>query len=133
MTDKALKTPKGQRMTSLEIIKDELARINEARAKANSSLWCYDKNAEWMREIDELPYGKWGEVICDFRTQITENKQTAQKSYSNAQFIALAANEITRLTKALSVAVSALAVYEQAHKASLESIANILSDGKDGK
>lgn len=122
-------------MTSLEIIKDELERINEARAKATQGEW------------DDQPASQ----------QWKDNKA------NNAAFCRLAANEITRLTKALSVAVETLqtmnhlevqfkaqgGVYNpklgcvkhetiwdvttKPSEGALTTIANILSGGKDGK
>lgn len=115
---------------TLKIIKDELARIDEARAKAT--------------ELDTISIDELEEVLDDHGYfSCSENNREC------AEFIALAANEITSLTKALSVAVEILNgvslfkdanrnIYDCAESMSvdaefgLKDIANILSGGKDG-
>lgn len=127
---------------SLKIIKDELARIDEARAKATPLYYTKHEKmkhfTDYLIGVDccqEEPF-----VIADMNRQMDNWKH-------DLEFIALAANEITNLTKALSVAVTTLESYKEAFfyvdgqiyktgsKAdlSLNTIANILSGGKDGK
>lgn len=107
-------------MTSLEIIKDELAKIDEARAKALKGQYEYD----YGRGIRENACG-W------------------------LEYESFATNEITKLTKALSVAVEALSGYQEGcmvdkkfipndAMSAINTIANILrsasvSGSKDGK
>ena len=128
----------------LKIIKEELERINEARAKATQGKW------ESTHSLDKRRGSVFVEnkmLICDYTPDFESNKQI---NANNFALIALAANEITNLTKALSVAVEGLDdhdcrlgseyfdieerfVTDCAKCNALKTIANILSGGKDGK
>ena len=153
MTYNALKTPKGQRMTSLEIIKDELERINKVRnstAFVPKEKWSLEDDSKTIdcpecgNEVESQGY-----VIksADKHQAVDIHLYGMEKICKpQAQFIAMAANEITKLTKAVSVAVTTLESYKDAvfevdgkiykigSKAdlSITTIANILSGGKDG-
>lgn len=132
-------------MTSLQIIKDELARIDEARAKATQGKW--QVSEESFFEVWTFP-----ETNLIAKLSPKDDFSFGKTScFNNSEFIALAANEISNLTKALSVAVSKLDEIDKALRVpaaeyvpaisdafaiidnSYSSIANILSGGKDGK
>lgn len=156
-------------MTSLEIIKDELERINKVR---NST--AFVPKEKWSLEDDSKT------IDCPECGNEVESQGYVIKSADKyqavdihlygmekickpqAQFIAMAANEITKLTKALSVAVETLqtmnhlevqfkaqggvynpklgcvkheTIWDVTTKPSedaLKTIANILSGGEDG-
>lgn len=118
---------------ALKIIKDELARIDEARAKATQGKW--QVSEESFFEVWTFP-----ETNLIAKLSPKDDFSFGKTScYNNSEFIALAANETTRLTKALSVAVTELEEARcentspiDASKA-LTTIAKILSGGKDGK
>lgn len=143
-------------MTSLEIIKDKLARIDEARAKATQGKW--QVSEESFFEVWTFP-----ETNLIARLSPKDDFSFGKTScYNNSEFIALSANEITKLSKALSVAVETLqtmnhlevqfkaqggvynpklgcvkheTIWDVTTKPSedaLTTIANILSGGKDG-
>jgi hypothetical protein len=93
-------------MTSvISQIKAELDRINEARAKATQGKWLYCPSV-WIGFIGRHFF----EVYTPPFEDKTEGTLIAgsKVELEDAQFIALAANEITNLTKALSVAVERL-------------------------
>jgi hypothetical protein len=133
---------------AIKIIKDELERINEARAKATQGKWQISE--ESFFEVWTFP-----ETNLIAKLSPKDDFSFGKTScYNNSEFIALAANEITNLTKALSVAVTKLKeismessttecshddlvklenrVTKKAHFA-IKQIANILSGGKDGE
>lgn len=128
---------------AIKIIKDELARIDEARAMATQGEWhpCGCRHTMINTELNS-------QEILDVCEVVPTDYTSDHQLESNKQFIALAANEITNLTKALSVAVEHIRdinhgfsksglryggiQYEQISAKALTTIANILS-GKDGK
>lgn len=119
---------------ALKIIKDELERINEARAKATPLY--YTKHQKMKHFTDYLI----GVDCCQEEPFVIADMNRNMDNWKHdLEFIDMAANEITNLTKALSVAVENLKKYshEQYHgfvaREALTTIANILSGGKDGK
>lgn len=142
---------------ALKIIKDELARIDEARAKATPLY--YTKHQKMKHFTDYLI----GVDCCQEEPFVIADMNRNMDNWKHdLEFIALAANEITKLTKALSVAVESLQyhkdgcpqndeLYDWIQTApisnnadeTLKTIANILtneresgkpvSGGKDGK
>lgn len=124
-------------------IKAELERINEARAKATPYEWI----THWQSQQEDS-YDIYSVKENEDSVYLVTAQEVCQ---SDAEFIALAANEILNLTKALSVAVERIerfqapctradytvgqldkVVCEMADDA-IKSIAEILSGGGDGK
>lgn len=148
-----IKNSERQHMTSLKIIKDELERINKVRnstAFVPKEKWSLEDDSKTIdcpecgNEVESQGY-----VIksADKHQAVDIHLYGMEKICKpQAQFIAMAANEITKLTKAVSVAVTTLESYKDAvfevdgkiykigSKAdlSITTIANILSGGKDG-
>lgn len=96
-------------------IQAELDRINEARAKATQG--------EWYVDLKDAPNGPCGiESELDAHSWICEpSEMDARPRQNDSKFIALAANEITNLTKALSVAVSAFESHRCGNYCNLDS------------
>lgn len=116
-------------MSNLEIIKAKLEQINEARTKASKS-WS-------VGFIQSNPDGP-------NTMRIDTDGVRPNLMPNDAKFVVMAANEITNLTKALSVAVTTLEFYDGVHRLSwaidlnklpktadetLKAIAEILSGG----
>lgn len=95
--------------TPLQQRKDELKAFIQARNKATMSLAFYDVHADWVREIDFLPHGKLGKIICDLKDSTGVNRDLESESTcANGDFIALAFNQAAQIAEDLIIAIEAL-------------------------
>lgn len=98
---------------AIAAIKAKLAEINDARCGAgNTALTWYVEENE-VRVCYDVYAQDEGIADCSVSIVNENNVFNEKKEYPVLEFIALAANEITKLTKALELAVDGLDYYRQ--------------------
>lgn len=98
---------------SIQSITQKLDRIDEARAKATQGEWRHKKHegiqcepGYEVKQEHNLGTNSYRDFIC--MPPNNPNYGYDSEDYKNAEFITLSANEITKLTSALRVALEAL-------------------------